>query len=122
MAEKLNIPDAPSVLPPGLQAKWKDTYAKAHAEAVNDFPDDTIQQRQTALREANRMIRAPKLESFEDAKKLAKYLVHASEEKDGVLKLVTIDGKKYKFPVPTNAVAAGNQNGNGGGGQQSTTA
>lgn len=97
---KLNIPDAPSVLPAGLQAKWKDTYRKAYEEAQNDFPNDAIQQRQTALREANRLLRVTPPEDYRAAKALPKYQVHSSAELGGVLKLVTIDGKKYNFPIP----------------------
>jgi hypothetical protein len=119
MADEIQVPDAPGLLPAGLQKKWRAAYAAAFKEAQNDFPEDAIQQRQTALREANRLLRVTPPTDYKSAMDLPDYLIHSSvdrdgkavssrqiDEKKGELKLVTIDGKKYRFPAPASAVKA----------------
>lgn len=96
----VNTPEAPSILPAKLQAEWRKTYADALEAARADEPDDPARQRLLARREANRILRTPKLTSYESAMQLEDWQVLFRGEVDGVLKVVTCDGKKYRFPVP----------------------
>jgi hypothetical protein len=96
----VKIPDAPAGIPPAVAKKWKEVYSQALIEAANDCPNDAIQQKQAALREANRLLRVPEPKSHADAVALADWHVMHREEKDGHLRVVTIEGKKFKFPVP----------------------
>jgi len=98
--DAVKIPEAPAGIPASVAKKWKETYVAALAEATNDFPNDAIQQKQTALREANRLLRVPEPRSHKDAMALEGWHVAHREEKDGHLRVVTIDGKKFRFPVP----------------------
>lgn len=101
----VNTPEAPAILPAKWQAQWKKTYAEAFQAAQADEPDDAPRQRQMARREANRMLRTPKLTSYEEAAALEDWQVVFRGEVDGVLKVVTCDGKKYRFPVPASVTA-----------------
>ncbi len=103
---KVAIPEAPAILPARMQAQWKKTYAEALDQAKADEPDDPQRQRMLARREANRMLRTPKLTSYEQAKSLEDWQVVFRGEADGVLKVVTFDGKKYRFPVPAKAATS----------------
>lgn len=100
------IPAAPEILPENLQAQWKKTYAEALEQAKADEPEDPQRQRLLARREANRMLRTPKCSSAADLNRLADWQVIFRGERDGQLKAVTIDGKKYSFPVAARATAA----------------
>jgi len=118
---KIDVPEVPSVLPPAEQKKWVETYKAAFEEAQNDDPGDVVKQRQSALREANRLLRVEKITSADQAKALPKWKLVQCEEKDGVLKVVTIDGKKYSFGVGRGAkqqAPAGQGGGQNGAGQQ----
>jgi len=97
--ETATIPAAPAILPADLQNEWKKKYAAALEEAKADEPEDPQRQRLLARREANRMLRTPKCTSAADVKRLADWQVIFRGERDGALKVVTIDGKKYSFPV-----------------------
>jgi hypothetical protein len=101
MAEKeLTIPAAPALLPPGLQKKWAEDYARAYAEAQGDQSMDESGRKQAALREANRILRVAAPASYAEAKRLADWQVIRRFEEGGVLKGVTIDGKKFRFDAP----------------------
>jgi hypothetical protein len=101
MATKQEIPNAPKLLPPDERKRWLKIYATAFKEAQNDFPEDTTLQKQTALREANRMLRVHAPEDYEEAMKIPGHLVKQRfVDSKGVLRVTTIDGKKYHFEVP----------------------
>ena len=104
--ETVTIPAAPAILPENLQVVWRKTYASAFEQAKADEPDDPARQRQLALREANRMLRTPNCTSAADLAKLAEWQVIFRGERDGQLKAVTMDGKKYSFPVQAGRAAA----------------
>ncbi len=92
-------PEAPAILPAELKAKWRSVYAEEFKAAQADHPEDVPAQRQQALREANRLLRVPEIQSAADADRLPKWQVLADTTAQGVRKLVTIDGRKYKFPA-----------------------
>lgn len=92
-------PTAPHILPAEEQDKWKKTYAAAREEAQKDFPEDESAQHQAALKEANRMLRAPKITSAEQAEKLPAHLFVKREVVGDELRILTIDAKKYRFKV-----------------------
>lgn len=122
---KVNIPDPPALLPPAEKKKWRDTYLAALKEAENDFPEDKIQQRQVALKEANRLLRVPDPTDYKSAMAIPDHLVHKREidPKKGEIALVTIHGKKFRFPAPKkeiDAAAAAAADTNGGSGGPST--
>jgi hypothetical protein len=100
---KLQIPAPPSFLPEKEQAAWKKKYEEGFKQAQVDEPEDEAAQHRAALKEANRMLRVPEIESAAHVKSLPKHLFIKNEEKDGVLKVVTIDGKKYSFDVKVKA-------------------
>ncbi len=100
MAPEVQTPAPPEILPAPLQAQWRKTYAEALEQAKADEPDDPARQKMLARREANRLLRTPKLTSYEDAAGLKDWQVISRVEADGVLKGVTFDGKKFRFPVP----------------------
>jgi len=99
MAPGTQSPEAPASLPENLHAQWKKSYADALEQARADEPEDPQRQRLLALREANRMLRTPKCTSAADLRRLADWQVIFRGERDGQLKVVTRDGKKYSFPV-----------------------
>jgi hypothetical protein len=97
---KVEVPNPPSGIPEELATKWKQTYEESFLEAVGDFPNDHIQHKQTATREANKLLKVKKPESYEEAMRIPKWQVAHRQERDGVLNVVTFDGNKYKFDVP----------------------
>jgi len=111
MPEEITTPMPPKRLPAKEQAAWKKKYVEAFRQAQADNPDNEPQQRQYALREANRMLKVPEPDSYADAMALPEHQlavmqdekgksVPARYEKEGKLKVVTSDGKKYSFDVP----------------------
>jgi hypothetical protein len=98
---KTQVPKAPAILPASLQKKWTETFTAALKQAQGDHPDDVPAQTASALREANRMLRVPEPESYEDAKRLAEWQVLLRRESEGQLKITTIDGRKYAFEIPS---------------------
>lgn len=103
--ERIVIPTAPHFegLPENIRARWRETYAKAFKQALIDSPNDVIAQRQAAEREANRIFRVDELLSYKDAMALENWKVLHRREVNGELKIVTIDGRKFSFPVPRNS-------------------
>ena len=100
---KFEVPEVPGLLPDNLKREWKRTYIEARQQAEEDGSLDLAGQVQQALREANRVLRTPKVESYSAAMQLEGWQVVRRDEVGGVLKVVTIDAKKYSFPVPASA-------------------
>lgn len=103
--ERVEVPAAPSFLPPELKKKWEGAYADGLKQAQEDSPNDLATQKQAAAREANRLVRVPECKSAADVKALADWQVIRREEVGGQIKCVTIDGKKYAFDVTAPAPA-----------------
>jgi hypothetical protein len=100
--EKVNVPAAPSYLPEAVAKQWSKTYETAYLQAKADNSEGSeIDFTQTALREANRLLRVPVLKSYADAMKAEEWhFIKREVGKDGKLHVVTADGKKHKFDVP----------------------
>jgi len=101
-------------LPESKKREWRDSYARAFKQAQIDRPEDPLEQRATATREANRIFRVGEVASYEQAMALPDWQVHingdgtrARFERNGELRLVTIDGRKFAFPIPRKASKAG---------------
>jgi hypothetical protein len=132
MAEKnqIEVPAAPAGLPKAVEKKWKETYAAAFKEAQDEAPDDLTQQRQSALRDANRILKTPEITSYSQAMDIEEWhFVLREPSADGkMLRVVTRHGKKYNLAIPAKAQkpaddksaddkkkGAEGANGNGGG-------
>lgn len=110
-------PDFPG-FPDKRKLEWKQNWLKAFKQAQIDHPGDEITQRAVATREANRVFRVEEPTGYDDAMALEEWQFLLRAEKGGQLKLVTIDGKKYSFPIPAAKAQAqkqqpGSNNGNG---------
>jgi hypothetical protein len=104
MAEpKLVIPEASKLMPPAMQKKWKATYAEAFEEAKASGQGAESDWHQAARCEANRLLKVPVPKTYEDAMALPDWQCVLRKTEGGVLKLVTIDGRKYTFDVPKKA-------------------
>lgn len=105
---KIDIPEVPPVpgLPEQVKAAWRKAYADAFKRAQVDHKDDPLMQRQVALGEANRIFRLDAPVDYDDAMDLAPWQVIKREAREGELKVVTIDGQKFSFPVPAPKPAA----------------
>jgi hypothetical protein len=116
--EKLTVqvPSAPAVLPNDLKGKWEEAYIGAFKEAAEDQSRGESERYQFALREANRVLKVGDLpKNYEEAVAFPAWKAHSREEveitvasgkdslKKKVLKLVTIDGRKASFDVPSKA-------------------
>ena len=97
---KVDVPQPPAYLPVGLHKQYTKAFNDAFKQAQEDSPGDLPTQRQAAMREANRVLKVPELTSYEDAIALPDWKVIKREVIGADLKVVTIDGKKYAFPVP----------------------
>ena len=103
-------------LPESKKQEWRDDYARAFKQAQVDHPEDPLEQRATAVREANRIFRVGEVASYEQAMALPDWQVHingdgtrARFKRGDELKLVTIDGKKFSFPIPRKASKSATQ-------------
>jgi hypothetical protein len=105
MADEISTPAAPKHLPAAKQDEWKKAYAAAFKKAQSDYPDQIAVQSQFALREANRLLQVPEVKDYAGAMALPEYLVLQREVIEGVLCVITADGKKYKFAVPAKPAA-----------------
>jgi len=94
-------PTFPAGFPKEKQDAWHKTYAEALEEAKSESPESTLHH-QKARTEANRHMRVPTPKSYQEAKRMEKWMVLKSEERDGELKVVTIDGKKHIFEIPAS--------------------
>lgn len=101
----VNVPEAPTFLPKARQAEWKKKYEEGHKQAQQDEPDDPPAHHRGGLREANRMLRTSEITSAEQAQSMPEHLFLKRDVEKGVLKVVTIDGKKYSFPVGKSAAS-----------------
>lgn len=102
------IPEVPPYpgLPEAIKKKWRQTYEQTFLQARHEKPNEGHLWAQSALIEANRLFRVPKLEDHADALDLEDWQVILREERDGRLNIVTIDGRKYSFAIPRRAAAA----------------
>ncbi len=121
MADKVNVPAAPHFegMPRDFAARWEQIWAKAFKAAEVNHPGDETEQRAVATREANRLFAVDEPENYEQAMAIEGWKVLHRGASGGVLKLVTIDGKKYSFPVPapeSEKKAAGGPPAGAGGG------
>lgn len=106
MAETIEIPNPPAILPSTLQKKWREDYAAAFRQAELDQSMDLAGRKQYALREANRLLRVPEPTNYSEARALADWQVIERFERQGELRGVMIDSKKFRFPVPAPAPPA----------------
>jgi hypothetical protein len=119
--EKVNVPDAPRVLPKSLQAKWKETYEKEYLIAARNENLSADDCHRAAAQFANRMLAVEAPQSYQEAMEMAPWTVHASNRDEvragtaDTLKIVTIDGRKYSFKAPRQAKSAEKPAANGGG-------
>ena len=117
-APVVEIPDAPQHLSSAAKREWRERYAKAHAQARVDHPENLNAQRAAANKAANAMLAVPAPASAEEIDKLEDWQVlkreTRSQKNGGATRVcVTSDGKKYAHPVveapsaPEGAAAAG---------------
>ena len=104
MADQIQLPAAPEVLPEKEQAVWKQTWLKEFKQAQIDHAGDETAQRTVATRIANRALNPDDPQSFEDAVALPAWQCVSRVEKDGKLSVVLINSKKFFFDVPKAAV------------------
>ncbi len=107
-AVRSEIPMAPQFpgLPESKQREWRELYAKALKQAKIDHPEDGMEQRAVATREANRIFRVDELRNYREAMALESWQVLHLQQMGDQLKVVTIDGKKYSFDVPRGVDAS----------------
>jgi hypothetical protein len=104
--EKLLIPEAPEVhgalapLPEAKRKEWRDGYSRGLKQAKLDHAEDPFEQARGALREANRVFWIDEITTYEGAIALQDWQLMHRSERGGHLKIVTIEGKKYSFPIP----------------------
>lgn len=102
MAEKVKVevPQAPPGLPESIKARWAKAYVDAHEQAQVDHPEDSSAQQQYAVKEANKVVRVPRVVSLKDLQALEPWhFVKEPFERNGKIVAVTIDGKKFSFDV-----------------------
>src|SRR5712691_12684746 len=102
MAEQTNAPAPPQFpgMPKDFAGRWTVAYARALKQAEVNYPGDETEQRAVATREANRLFAVDEPENYEQAMAIESWKVLHREPFGKELKLVTIDGKKYRFPIP----------------------
>ena len=98
------VPAAPKHLDEKAAKQWQDAFAKAHAQAKINHPEDQSAQRRAATQEANKMLAVPAPQSADDIDALEDWQVLVRETrtaKDGseMRHCVTSDGRKYAHPV-----------------------
>jgi hypothetical protein len=113
MAERPNVP-LPQLIgtePKEFIGQWQLAYQKALKQAEVNYPGDETEQRAVASREANRLFAVDEPETYEQAMAIEPWKCLHRQVFGNVLKVVTIDGKKYSFPIPAEpekkAVAKG---------------
>lgn len=100
------IPPVPEVagalapLPAAKQREWRDTYAKALKQAKVDVPEDGMEQRTRALKEANRMFRIDEPASYSEAMAMEPWQLIKREQHGVRLHVITIDAKGLWFDIP----------------------
>jgi hypothetical protein len=105
MADKVNVPAAPQFpgVPRDFAGRWETAYARAFKQAEVNHPGDETEQRAVAAREANRLFAVDEPENYEQAMSIEEWKCLHREPFGKELRLVTIDGKKYRFPLPAPA-------------------
>jgi len=106
--EEVSVHQTALYLPPNVLEKWKKIYADTFNSELEYEPDKQIAMLQEnverrhwkALRAANRLQTTPDVATYEEAKALEDWQVIKRVGEDGFLKVVTIDAKKYRFPIP----------------------
>jgi hypothetical protein len=133
MPKEIEVPAAPAGLPKAVEKKWKETYAAAFKEAQDESPDDLTQQRQLALRDANRILKTPEITSYKQAMEIEDwhFVLREPSANRETLRVVTRHGKKYTFAIPKKEQkpaedkkpggAASNGNGGSGTGEGTAT-
>jgi len=113
MAEKSNVPAAPQFpgMPRDFAARWENAYVRAFKQAEVNHPGDDTEQRAVATREANRLFAVYEPESYEEAMAIESWKVLHRDEFGTELRVVTIDGKKYRFPLPARKAEAASKGG-----------
>ena len=117
MAEQTNVPAPPQFpgMPKDFAGRWTVAYARAFKQAEQNHPGDETEQRAVATREANRLFAVDEPENYEQAMAIESWKVLHREPFGNVLKVVTIDGKKYAFPLPAPAEQEKAKGAKGGG-------
>lgn len=118
MATEFQIPSPPAHLPVALQKKWSGIYTAALKQAQIDIPNDESGQKQAARKDANKLLRIDAPANHKEAAAMVadfqaqnddawKVIGHGKRVIQGVehLQVVTSDGKKHTFPVPTGKAA-----------------
>ena len=104
-AVTIQVPDAPQHLDAKAGKKWQESYAKAHAQAKIDYPENESAQRAAANKEANKILAVPAPESADDIDDLEDWQVLLRETRtdaktgEKTRHCVTSDGRKYAHPV-----------------------
>ena len=103
-ASAVVTPAPPSHLSAAAKQQWTALYAKAHAQAKIDYPENASAQRSAALKAANVLLAVP---APADAAGIAnlephQVLLRSDRMVQGVMTriCVTTDGRKYSFPIP----------------------
>jgi hypothetical protein len=101
----VDMPKPPAHLPAEAVQLWKNGFAWAYKSEKDDYPTKPQRWRKAAIKAAAKAIAIPQLESFTDAMKLDPwqfiYREQVKADNGLVLKVVTCEGKKYSFPVPS---------------------
>jgi len=105
MDEQTKVPAAPYFpgVPRDFAGRWQQAFARAFKQAEVNHPGDETEQRAVATREANRLFAVDEPENYEQAMAIENWKVLHREPFGQELRLVTIDGKKYRFPLPVPA-------------------
>lgn len=103
-ATAVTVPAAPKHLDDKAKKRWQGSYAKAHAQAQLDYPENKNAQHAAANKEANKMLAVPAPQSAEDIDSLEDWQVLKRETRtaaDGseTRHCVTSDGRKYAHPA-----------------------
>lgn len=118
MEENIQVPAAPSGLPPAVQKKWQTAYRAAFvesrarwqkaqevAESHGGHTNRETQWHRDGLHAANALLVTPDIASYEQAMQLEDWhFVLRSASADGkMLRVVTRHGDKYTFSIPVTA-------------------
>ena len=98
--DTIRIPEPPRFMPEAERREWLKRFSAAYVEARKNYPGDPTAWRQSALHEANRMLRVEKPADYHEAKALPDWKVIHRKEENGVLTIVTIDAKRCVFNAP----------------------
>jgi hypothetical protein len=97
------------IFPTQSRNQWTAAYKKALQQAAAEFPENESAQRGIATKEANRLLAVAPPQSAKDIDALEDWQVLTRGVKDGKAFAVTIDGRKYSFPVAKAAKKSDDQ-------------